>query len=724
MTDQQTLDVLAAPSSKRNKDHSLEAWSLPAHACAGVLTGSASSGYEGTRPQPGGLETVSAVNRLVSEGLPLKLFTIGRGNAAEASMPAAFEIGPNTFVLAIEARPGAYVLSVPGAGQVVAPYELIDQMWTGRILASDAGISPRPDFLRNLFSRFGVLSQSSTGNILEFITANAMLHAFTLLVPVAFGLVIDKVYPHQGYATLDTIASALVIIALMEAFFILANEILKNYFKSKSTIETYFPLVSRIISLPMGFHLRYSPGDVAARLKRIPGIFEFRLEMIDVAFIMPVFMGVTFVAMLLYSQVLTLVTVAATIVQVGVFLVFRAKIRRHARATSRQRDEADARLSEALAGIATLKGVGAEASILHHWEKQTLTVLERESEGMWMSTLLRITGQLKTRLTTVMVIWIGAMEMFQGTLSVGELVTFSLLLRQFNAMAERITPLWFRASENKAMVERIAEIADVPPEGVAQRTLIDHECWGEEIRFEGVRFAYSKESTPVLNDISVEIAPRGVLGVVGPSGSGKSTFVQLLQRLHDPSSGRITIGGMDLHTIHPRTVRRHIANVSQDSQIFNLSVLDNILLGRSSDVERAVHAAQSVGIHDTIMSLPRGYDTILADRGLNLSAGQRQRIAIARVLVTDPEIVILDEATNALDHETEAQLVQKLAELSETRLVIAVAHRPSAVRNADRVLCIAKGHIIEDGPPDTLMAQDGFFAHMMAQGGKDPTEHI
>jgi subfamily B ATP-binding cassette protein HlyB/CyaB len=215
----------------------------------------------------------------------------------------------------------------------------------------------------------------------------------------------------------------------------------------------------------------------------------------------------------------------------------------------------------------------------------------------------------------------------------------------------------------------------------------------------------------VLRDVSLNIPAGQVVGIVGPSGSGKSTVAKLLQRLYLPEAGRIMIDGFDTSVIDPTWLRRQTGVVLQENMLFNRSVRENIaLVDPAIALEQVMAAARLAGAHEFICKMPQGYDTPIGERGVSLSGGQRQRIAIARALVTNPRILIFDEATSALDYESESIIQANMREIVKGRTVIVIAHRLSTVRNADRILTIDGGSIVEDGPHDQLVVKNGRYA--------------
>ncbi|MGH8121115.1 MAG: ATP-binding cassette domain-containing protein, partial [Gammaproteobacteria bacterium] len=279
----------------------------------------------------------------------------------------------------------------------------------------------------------------------------------------------------------------------------------------------------------------------------------------------------------------------------------------------------------------------------------------------------------------------------------------------------RLAQLWQDFQQAGLSVQRLGDILNVTPEAAYTAGRASLPGLQGRVRFEAVTFRYRSGAPEVLSNISLDVAPGEIIGIVGRSGSGKSTIVKLLQRLYVPERGRVLVDGADLALVDTVWLRRHIGVVLQENFLFNRSVRENIALADPAlPLERVIHAAKLAGAHEFILELPEGYDTVVGEHGCTLSGGQRQRIAIARALIRNPRILILDEATSALDYESEAIIHRNMRYICKDRTVFIIAHRLSAVRNAHRIIVIEKGQIVEQGRHRELIEKNGYYARLHA----------
>jgi subfamily B ATP-binding cassette protein HlyB/CyaB len=300
-----------------------------------------------------------------------------------------------------------------------------------------------------------------------------------------------------------------------------------------------------------------------------------------------------------------------------------------------------------------------------------------------------------------------------ATLTAGQLIAFNMMVGRVMAPALRIAQLFQQLSQTKVSVQRLGEIFDARTEPAASISADSLPPMQGRVRFDQVTFRYAQEMPDALRDVSFDVQPGEVIGIVGGSGAGKTSLLRLLQRLYVPQSGRVMVDGVNVAEVDPTWLRRHVGAVTQDSVLFNATVRENIAAAHPQlSIEAIEHAARLAAADEFIRALPKAYDTPVGERGQQLSAGQRQRVALARALASDPRILLLDEPTSALDAHVEHEIQGNLTEMARDRTVFIVSHRLSMLRVADRILVLDEGGLVESGPPELLLQGNGAFARL------------
>jgi len=312
----------------------------------------------------------------------------------------------------------------------------------------------------------------------------------------------------------------------------------------------------------------------------------------------------------------------------------------------------------------------------------------------------------------VLIIYFGAqLVIVDKSIKPSEFITFLFAIFQLMPPVKELSSVNNRIQESSAAAERIFEILDTEPKIKNAESPVTVNSFKESITFKDVSFHYDDSDELILDRINLEVKRGTINAIVGSSGAGKTTMVDLLPRFYDPTSGKILLDGIDIKEIRIEDLRRLMGIVTQETVLFNESVIRNIAYGlENCDKEKVIEAAKAANAHNFILELPKGYDTIIGEKGTKLSGGQRQRLSIARALLKNPPIMILDEATSSLDNESEVLVQEAIERLMQDRTTFVIAHRLSTIRNSDRIIVLDKGKIVQDGKHEGLLAdQSGIY---------------
>lgn len=551
--------------------------------------------------------------------------------------------------------------------------------------------------------------------ISEVLLASFFIQLFALITPLFFQVIIDKVLVNQALTTLDVLAFGLLVLSVFD---IVLNG-LRNYVFSHTTNRVDVVLGSRLFNhllrLPVAFFHARRVGDTVARVRELDTIREFITGSALTLCIDLLFTLVFFVVMYFYSPTLTWIVLGSIPFYITLSLIVTPVLRARLNEKFKRGAENQSFLVESVSGMETIKSSAVEPQMQRTWEDQLAAYVSASFRAMNLSNIASQTAGLINKVVTVLILWAGATLVISGELSVGMLIAFNMIAGRVSAPILKLVQLWQDFQQAGISVQRLGDILNTPTEPGHDPNRTTLPALNGFVKFEHVSFRYQPDRPTVLNGVSLSVKPGEVMGIVGRSGSGKSTLTKLVQRLYVPESGRVLVDNVDLALVEPAWLRRQIGVVLQENFLFNRSVRDNIALAEpGAPIERIMAAAQLAGAHDFILELPEGYDTPVGEQGSSLSGGQKQRIAIARALLTNPKILIFDEATSALDYESEHIIQQNMKKISQGRTVLIIAHRLSTVRDANRIIVMDKGRIVEEGNHDQLIRQGGHYAKLNA----------
>lgn len=588
------------------------------------------------------------------------------------------------------------------------------ELWSGDILL----IAPKSNLFQEGVRSFDIgwflrALYKYRWPLLHVLLASLFVQLFALATPLLFQVVIDKVLVHKGISTLIVIVIGLIGISLFEVILNYLRSYALAHTTSRVDVELGAQLFDHLLRLPVSYHDTRAAGQTVARMRELETIRSFLTgqglsAIIDIAFAM-IFIAVMF----LYSQNLTLIVLLSIPVYVLVTFIIRPLLRERINERFKTGAASQQLLVETIIGFQTLKAGAVEPAVRMQWERRLADYVRSSFDAVNLSNIGQNAFQFINKTVTALVLFVGAKAVIDGELTVGGLIAFNMIMGQVTAPILRLSQLWQDLQQVLISVDRVGDILCSPTEGERFESMSLPQIKGD-IELKEVSFRYHPEGVDVLDGINLKIPAGQVIGIVGPSGSGKSTLTKLLQRLYRPSRGQVLVDGIDISYADTASLRRQIGVVLQENMLFNRSIHDNIALANPAMPRAHVIAlAKLAGADEFISKLPRGYDTIVEERGSNLSGGQRQRLAIARALSMNPRILIFDEATSALDYESERQIQNNMRLICQGRTVVIIAHRLAAVRHCDRIITIQNGQIVEDGTHTSLIEKKhGFYADL------------
>ncbi|MDP2852055.1 MAG: type I secretion system permease/ATPase [Gallionella sp.] len=600
--------------------------------------------------------------------------------------------------------------------------------WNGELILFTSRASLAGDLSRFDFTWFIPAVVKYRKLLGEVLLVSFVLQLFALVTPLFFQVVMDKVLVHRGMTTLDVIAIGLLVVTLFEVVLSGIRSYVFAHTTSRIDVELGARLFRHLLNLPLAYFQARRVGDTVARVRELENIRQFLTGnaitlVLDLLFSF-VFIGV----MLIYSGWLTLVVVISLPCYVMLSVLVTPLLRARLHEKFNRGAENQAFLVETINGIDTVKAMAVEPQMIRRWDNQIAAYVAAGFRTATLGTLAHEGVNLIGKLVTVVTMWLGARLVVDGSLSIGQLIAFNMLAGRVATPVMRLAQLWTDFQQTGISVQRLGDILNTRTElaksggqaGQAGRSGSTLPPLVGRIEFDQVAFRYRPDAPEVLRDIDLVIQPGEVIGLVGRSGSGKSTLTKLAQRLYLPERGRVLVDGVDLAMADSSSLRRQIGVVLQENMLFNRSIRENIALADPGlPIEAVMAAAKLAGAHEFILELTEGYDTLVGEHGSTLSGGQRQRIAIARALIGNPRILIFDEATSALDYESERIIQNNMKAICQGRTVLIIAHRLSAVRDANRIVVLDRGQIVEQGSHAELLRHEaGHYArlHRLQQG--------
>jgi subfamily B ATP-binding cassette protein HlyB/CyaB len=666
--------------------------------------------------EPEGMTELDILRAAKELGIKSKATNISYEKLPKMIFPVVVGLKQGGFFILAKMEANRLLVLYPeeNTPKVIAETEFREQ-WNGRVLLF------APKLQKAQGQKFGIKWFVPTiikykKPLIEVIIAALTLHVLGLFSPIITQVVIDKVLVHHSVTTLDVLAIALVIIAIFETVMGIAKNYVFTHTTSRIDVILGARLFKHLFTLPLPYFEVRRVGDTIARVRELESIRSFLTGAPLTSALDVMFMLVYIAVMLFYSPTLTWVVLGSIPLFVALSIFVTPLFKQRLDDKFNCGAEYQSYLVEAVTGIQTIKSFALEPSVQKKWEGLLADYIKASFKTATLAGNASATAQLIQKISDLAILWFGAHLVMKGSISVGQLIAFRMLSGRVSSPILKLVQMWQDFQQTGISIKRLGDIFDTKSEPAISSSKTRLPAINGHIRFENVRFRYRPDSAEVIRDMSFEIKPGTVLGVVGRSGSGKSTISKLIQRLYIPEAGKILIDGVDISLADPFWLRRQIGVVLQENFLFNASIKENIAIHNpAASMADIIRVAKIAGAHDFILELPEGYDTVVGEKGAGLSGGQKQRIAIARALLTNPKILIFDEATSALDYESESIIQRNLKMICQGRTVIIIAHRLSTLKDANKIMAIDKGNLIEFGGHQELLQKKGLYYYLHSQ---------
>lgn len=534
-----------------------------------------------------------------------------------------------------------------------------------------------------------------------------------LVVPWLIKNVVDKVLAEKNMYMLNLVVISILVVFLVRGFATYGQTYTMSYIGQRVIIDIREAMFKHLQRLDQAYYDRRKTGVIMSNLTNDVAALQSAIVDNLVSFITE---GVTLigslVSMLYLDWKLTLVTLVIVPVVLGIINIFGKRLRIAGHDVQGRIADITSLLQETISGARVVRSFAREGDEVQRFERENQRNFRAVMRATKLTSLLSPLVEFSAAIAVTIILWYGGYSVVTGAITAGSLIAFLIYAINLSNPVKRLSQVYGNIQKAMAAGDRVFAILDTKPEVVEKTNAIVLPEVDGRVRFDHVSFSYDGEKK-ALDDFSLDVPAGRVVAIVGPSGAGKTTIANLLPRFYDATEGAITVDGIDVRDVTFQSLREQIGVVPQETMLFNATIKDNILYGRLDGTDEEVYAAaKAANALEFIERLPEGMDTLVGERGSSLSGGQRQRIAIARAILKNPKILILDEATSALDTESEKLVQEALERLMQGRTAFVIAHRLSTIKNADQIVVLREGKLVESGTHDELVAAGGLYQHL------------